>query len=214
MNRIETEADIAVALDELVLSDPRLQVVREQAGRVDLRRSKPGLISLASVIVSQQLSRASAQAILGRLMQSVDPFTPAQVLANGIDALVSAGLSRAKQRTLLALAASLHEGQLDLQSLSDLPSEGAIAELTALPGIGPWTAEVYLLTAAGHPDVFPAGDVALQAAVGQAFRLEGRPDSRNLAIIADTWRPWRSVAARLFWAYYREMRGREAAPIA
>jgi len=214
MKRIETEADIAVALDELVLIDPRLQAVREHAGRIDLRRSKPGLVSLASVIISQQVSRASAQAMFGRLMRSVDPFTPAQVLANGIDALVSAGLSRAKQRTLLALAASLQEGRLDLQSLSDLSSEEAIAELTALPGIGPWTAEVYLLTAAGHPDVFPAGDVALQAAVGQAFRLEGRPDSRNLAAVAEMWRPWRSVAARLFWAYYREMRGREAAPMA
>src|SRR5690554_1702142 len=193
MKRIETEADIAVALDELVLIDPRLQPVREQADSVDLRRSEPGFGSLASVIISQQVSRASAQAMLGRLVQLVDPFTPDRLLAAGVDSLVHAGLSRAKQRTLLALAASLREGRLDLNGLSDLPAGDAIAQLTQLPGIGLWTAEVYLLTAAGHPDIFPSGDVALQAAVGRALEYESRPDSRKLAAIAETWRPWRSV---------------------
>jgi DNA-3-methyladenine glycosylase II len=214
MKRIDTEDDLAAALDELVLIDPSLLPVCEQAGRVDLRRSEPGFASLASIVVSQQVSRASAEAILGRLVQLIDPFTPAQLLAKGIDALVNAGLSRAKQRTLLSLATSLQDGQLDMESLSELPASDAISQLTALPGIGPWTAEVYLLTAAGHPDIFPSGDVALQAAVGDAFGHELRPDSRHLAAIAEAWRPWRSVAARLFWAYYRGLKGREVDPIA
>jgi len=213
MERIDTDADIAFALDELVIIDPRLAPIREQAGIVDLRRSLPGFSSLASIIVSQQVSRASAEAILGRLVQLVDPLTPGQVLAVEEALLVQAGLSRAKQRTFLALAAALDTGGLDLDALFDLPAEQAIAALVQLPGIGPWTAEVYLLTAAGHPDIFPSGDVALQAAVGHALGLPGRPDSRSLAGIADLWRPWRSVAARLFWAYYRQQKGRDVAPI-
>jgi len=214
MERIDTDADIAFALDELVIIDPRLASIRAQAGIVDLRRSRPGFASLASIIVSQQVSRASAEAILGRLVQLVDPLTPGQVLAVEEAILVQTGLSRAKQRTFLALAAALETGGLDLGVLLHLPAEEAVAALVQLPGIGPWTAEVYLLTAAGHPDIFPSGDVALQAAVGHALGLAHRPDSRVLAGIADSWRSWRSVAARLFWAYYRQQKGRDAAQIA
>ena len=212
--RIETDDDIGRGLDALVALDPRLGPVRAAAGPVPLRRSPPGFRSLASVIVSQQVSRASAEAIFGRLCCAVDPLTPPALLSAGEGVLVEAGLSRAKQRSLLALCTALAEERLDLAALHDVPAEDAITRLTALPGIGPWTAEVYLLVAAGHADIFPAGDVALQAAVGQALRLDARPDARNLARLAESWCPWRSVAARLFWAYYRQMRGREAAPAA
>jgi DNA-3-methyladenine glycosylase II len=105
-------------------------------------------------------------------------------------------------------------GGLDLTHLCSLEAEEAIRHLTAVPGIGPWTAEVYLLFAAGHPDVFPARDIALQAAVGDALRLDGRPGEKAVTAIAESWSPWRGVASRLFWAYYREMKGRDAAPVA
>ncbi|MCT8998033.1 DNA-3-methyladenine glycosylase family protein [Chelativorans intermedius] len=214
MQRIETPNDIALGLDALVARDPRLAPVRVAAGDVPLRRSPPGFASLASVIVAQQVSRASAEAMLARLCRLVDPLTPARLLAAGEAALVEAGLSRAKQRALSALAAALVDRSLDLEHLDTQPPEEAVAALTAVPGIGPWTAEVYLLVAAGHADIFPAGDVALRGAVAHALALEERPSAESLARMAESWRPWRSVAARLFWAYWRELRGREAAPAA
>lgn len=213
MRRIENAEEIQQALDALVVLDPRLEAVRRAAGPVALRRRAAGFASLASVIVSQQISRTSADAIFHRLCCLVNPLTPENLQRCGQAALVEAGLSRAKQRALMAFAEAVLEGALKLESLHARPVADAMAELCAVPGIGPWTAEVYLLVAEGHPDIFPAGDIALQAAVAQALDLGRRPSSRELAFIATTWSPWRSVAARLFWAFYRAMKGVEAAPI-
>ena len=112
---------------------------------------------------------------------------------------------------MLAVSEAVRNG-LDLAGLCDLDAEAAIGEMTAVPGIGLWTAEVYLLSAAGHPDIFPARDVALQSAVGHALAIEPRPGEKALIKIAESWSPWRGVASRLFWAYYREIKGREGAP--
>ena len=214
MDRVETADDIARGLDALVLMDRRLETVRAAAGVVPLRRSPAGFHSLASVIVSQQVSRASADAIFGRLCRLADPLTPDAILTANENAMAGAGLSRAKQRALVALASAVREKAVNLDVLGELPAEQAVAALTGMPGVGPWTAQVYLLVAAGHADIFPAGDIALQAAVAHAFGLESRPNAEKLARIAESWSPWRAVAARLFWAYYREMRGWEAAPAA
>ncbi|RWC93400.1 MAG: DNA-3-methyladenine glycosylase 2 family protein, partial [Mesorhizobium sp.] len=178
---------------------------------VPLRLSEPGFRSLASIIVSQQVSRASADAIFGRLVRLLDPLTPEAVLAAGEDIFREAGLSRPKQRGLIAVASAVAEG-LDLHHLCRLDANEAITAMTAVPGIGPWTAECYLLFAAGHPDVFPARDVALQSAVGHALGIDPRPPEKTLIRLAESWSPWRGVASRLFWAYYRETRGRDAAP--
>ena len=213
MRRISAPADIEEGLDALVAADPRLSAVRAAAGEVPLRLSTPGFASLVSIVVSQQVSRASADAILGRLVALVDPLTPRAVLDADPDLFRQAGLSRPKQATMLALSRAVGGG-LDLTGLCAVDGEQAIAELTSVPGIGRWTAEVYLLGAAGHPDVFPARDVALQSAVGAAFGIDPRPGEKGLIAIAESWSPWRSVAARLFWAYYRTLRGREAAPVA
>lgn len=213
MQRITNLDDIAAGLDALCGLDPRLEAVRRVAGEVPLRLSEPGFGSLASIIVSQQVSRASADAIFGRFVRLVDPLTPQAVLAAGEDVFRQAGFSRPKQRAMLGAAGAVAEG-LDLVHLCGLPAAEAIARLIAVPGIGPWTAECYLLFAAGHPDIFPARDVALQTAVGHAFALEARPDEKALVRIAESWAPWRGIASRLFWAYYRETRGRDAAPIA
>jgi DNA-3-methyladenine glycosylase II len=213
MKRISSLDDIGTGLDALCAADPRLVAVRTVSGEVPLRLSEPGFASLASIIVSQQVSRASADAIFGRFVKLVDPLTPDAVLAAGEEIFREAGFSRPKQRGLVAAAGAVADG-LDLIHLCDLDAEDAIRRLTAVPGIGPWTAEVYLLFAAGHPDIFPARDVALQSAVAHALRLESRPDEKALARIAESWSPWRGIASRLFWAYYRETRGRDAAPIA
>ncbi len=213
VQRIETLDDIEKGLDALVVVDARLVAIRSRANALQLRRSLPGFESLASIIVAQQVSTASAGAIWARLREVIDPLTPDAYIAGGEEAWRLAGLSRPKQRTLFAVSQALAENALDLHGLCDLPAEDAIAQLTAIKGIGPWTAEVYLLFAAGHPDVFPAGDVALQAAVGHALLQDIRPDALALRNLAEDWSPWRGVAARLFWAYYAAIKGREAAPL-
>ena len=211
MRRIENTDDIAAGLGELCRADPRLKAVRALAGDVPLRRSPPGFESLVSIVISQQVSKASAAAIYGRFSEILDPLTPDAVLAAGDAVFRQAGLSRPKQRTLLAVARAVVESGLDLHRLCSADAGDAMAELTAIGGIGPWTAEVYLLFSTGHPDIFPAGDVALQTAVADAFGYPVRPSDKKLREIAESWKPWRGVAARLFWAYYREIRGRDAA---
>lgn len=211
MQRIATPIDVERGLDALSALDPRLAEVRAAAGEIPLRLTSPGFRSLASIVISQQVSRASADAIFGRLSGLVDPLTPQAILSAGESVFREAGLSRPKQRGLLAVAQAVADG-LDLDHLCSLEAEEALALLVALPGIGPWTAQVYLLFAAGHPDIFPARDVALQTAVGHALGIEPRPTEKALITIAESWSPWRGVAARLFWAYYRELKGREAAP--
>ena len=211
MRRIASIDDISEGLEALCLIDPRLAAIRARSGEVPLRLSEPGFHSLASIIVSQQVSTASARAIFSRFTGLVDPLTPQAILAAGEDMFREAGLSRPKQRGLIAVAQAVVDG-LDLHHLCSLDAKEAIAAMTAVPGIGPWTAEVYLLFAAGHPDIFPARDVALQSAVGHALGIEPRPPEKTLIALAESWSPWRGVASRLFWSYYRETRGRDAAP--
>jgi DNA-3-methyladenine glycosylase II len=211
MQRISTLDDITAGLDALCAADPRLELVRSAAGEVPLRRSEPGFTSLISIVVSQQVSRASADAIFGRLLRLVDPLTPEALLAAGDGLFREAGLSRPTQRAVLAVSQAVLDG-LDLAGLCDLDAAAAISAMTRVPGIGLWTAEVYLLSAAGHPDVFPGRDVALQSAVGHALGIDPRPDEKALIKIAESWSPYRGVASRLFWAYYRQIKGREGAP--
>jgi DNA-3-methyladenine glycosylase II len=212
MRRIDTLSDIKNGLEGLFALEPRLAHIAAIAGEVPLCRHPAGFESLAGIIVSQQISKASADAIFARLKAVVDPFTPRELLRAGEDALISAGLSRPKQKTFFAVAEACTDG-LDLEALCGLPAQDAVARMTVLPGIGPWTAEVYLLFCAGHPDIFPAGDIALQNAVRHAFGLEARPTPKPLTAIAERWSPHRSVAARLFWAYYANMKGRDGAPL-
>ncbi len=212
MRRIARLADVEDDLDALCRADPRLAVVRAAAGQVELRLTDPGYDSLVSIVVSQMVSRASAAAILGRFAALVSPMTPQRVLQAEDGAFRQAGLSRPKQRAIVALARAVDDG-LDLNRLCGLDAAEAIARLTAVDGIGPWTAQVYLLFAAGHPDVFPARDVALQSAVGHALGISPRPGDKALEQIARSWSPWRGAAARLFWAYYRDIKGRDAAPV-
>lgn len=211
MKRIRDLADVEEGLEALVRLDPRLAAIRAASSPVPLRLTEPGFASLASIVVSQQVSTASARAIFGRLTQLANPLTPETILAADLQMFRDAGLSGAKERTLLALSRAVVDG-LDLFHLCELDAEEAVRALGTVKGIGPWTAEVYLLFAAGHPDVFPSGDVALQTSVGHGLGFDKRPERRDLARLAESWSPWRGVAARLFWAYYRTIRGRDAAP--
>lgn len=211
--RIRTLEDLAEGLDALSRLDPLLAPVIAAAGHeTPLRLSPPGFASLAAIVLGQQVSLASAKAMLARLSALIDPLDAAGVLAAEEAVFRAAGLSGAKQRALLAIARAVVHERLDLELLAQAEAEEAVARLTALAGVGPWTAQSYLLFCAGHADVFPARDVALQTAAGHALRISPRPGERQLGKIAESWAPWRAVAARLLWAYYRQLRGRDAAP--
>lgn len=213
MQPIATLEQIEAALAELAHADPRLRPVIDKAGPVPLRLQPPGYAGLAGIVVSQMVSRASADAIHARLLSRLREITPAGVLSLGEDDFRQIGLSRAKQAALLGVARAVVDGTIDLEAVRHLPAEQAIADLTAVPGIGPWTAEVYLLFCGGHPDIFPAGDVALQAAAAHALSLATRPNARDLRIIAEQWSPFRGIAARLLWAYYGTEIRRTVAPV-
>ncbi|MDP2119610.1 MAG: DNA-3-methyladenine glycosylase 2 family protein [Hoeflea sp.] len=213
MRRIDSADDIADALSELARCDARLARAIALAGPVPLRRKPPGFPALAEIILSQMVSKASANALWRKLELAAGEISPAAVLALSPDALRVAGLSGAKAATLQRVGAGVLAGDLDLDRLCDLDGQEAIQAMTAIKGVGPWTAEVYLLFCAGHPDIFPAGDVALQSAAAQVLGLDARPGAKALADLARPWSPWRGVAARLLWAYYAAVMRRDAAPL-
>jgi DNA-3-methyladenine glycosylase II len=212
MRIIESQDDIAEGLAFLEKRDRRLKKVIRIAGEVPLRRGIHGLAGLAKIVVSQQLSVASANAIWNRYVLLLPEFAAEPMLAVSDEDLRTAGLSAPKIRTLRAIATAKLEG-LDFDALATLPGEEAHARLTTVKGIGPWTADIYLLFCLGHPDIFPAGDLALRNAVADAFRLETPVAIDEVARIAGKWSPWRGVAARLFWAYYGARRTKAAVPV-
>jgi DNA-3-methyladenine glycosylase II len=210
--RIDTDADIATGLAGLMAADPRFEKIAALAGPIPLRRRAGGFAGLAAIVMSQQLSTASAAAIWGRLSAAFDPFDPKIVRRARADKLKRIGLSAPKIRTLRAIAKAIEDGSLDFDAIAALPADEAHARLTAVHGIGPWTADIYLL-GLGHPDAWPAGDLALQEAARIAFGLKLRPTAKEMIPLAEHWRPWRGIAARVLWSYYRATKGREAAPV-
>ncbi|NTF43466.1 DNA-3-methyladenine glycosylase [Rhizobium rhizogenes] len=213
MQIIRDEGDIERGLAALLELDPRLRPVAAEAGAIPLRLRQPGFEGLAHIIVSQVVSRASADAIWGKMIAGMGEVTAEGYAGLEPEAWRSFGLSRIKHDTLARVADAVVGGGLDLHALSAESPEKALSELMAIKGIGPWTAEVYMMFCCGHADVFPVGDVALQAAVGMAFGHAERPLAKALAREAAVWAPWRSVAARLFWAYYAAKTRRDALPI-
>lgn len=212
--KITSHSDIEFGLAELLKADKRLVAIHEVAREVPLRLSRPDYSGLASIIISQQVSKASAAAIFGRLVQHADPLVPSTILGSDDDFFRKVGVSRPKQHTLVEIARAVDSRELDLEKLCHVSAEEAIAAMTAIKGIGPWTAEVYLMFCAGHRDIFPAGDLALQEAVRAAMGLNERPNVKQLRSIAEEWAPWRSIASRLFWSYYKTLRGgQDALPV-
>jgi len=199
---IETDADLHEGIRALRRKCPHLRRLHDRAGDPPLRRHPPSFEGLARIIVGQQLSIASAQAIWTRVQAAVRPMSAKTFLALSDDRLRQAGLSRGKVKTLRAMSEAIEAG-LDLTELAGAPEEVVHATLTALPGIGPWSADIFLLFCLGRADAFAAGDLALQTAAANALKLAQRPSREELLEIAERWRPWRGVAAHMLWAFYK-----------
>ena len=213
ITHIRTESDLDAALAALTAADPRFAAVIAKSGRPPLRRRTDGYAGLAATVVSQQLSIASAGAIWARLAAAFDPFAPEAIIKARPEKLMRLGLSRPKIRALKEIARAVVRGEPDLATLADLSAEDAHAALTAVHGIGPWTADIYLLSCLCHADAWPAGDLAVQEAMRLAFKLKARPTVKQMGPLAEPWRPLRGVAALLLWTYYRAVKKRDAVPI-
>ena len=210
---LHTDADLRTRLAQLILADPRLKPVAEKAGAFSLRRREGGFPGLCAIVCGQQLSTASAAAIRDRLFAAFDPFHHDTVRRARADKLKRLGLSAAKIKSIREIGKAVANGRIDLAALGTMEADDAHAALTALHGIGPWTADIYLLFCLGHADAFPAGDLAIQEAARIGLNLRTRPDAKKLGKIAEAWRPWRGVAAHLWWAYYHVVKNREGAPV-
>ena len=201
---IRGAACVAEGAEWLAAREPRFAHALQRAGQVPLRLRQDGYGALLSAIVSQQVSVASARAIWGRLV-AAGLTEPTAVAAAGDDALRACGLSRQKIRYARALA----EAEIDYTALRAAPEAEVVTTLTAVPGIGRWTAEIYAMFSLGRADVFAPGDLALQESARLLFDLSERPSERALRGMAEAWSPWRAVAARLLWAYFHVEKSRE-----
>jgi DNA-3-methyladenine glycosylase II len=201
---IETPEDVAEGAAWLAARDAGMARAFARCGVPPLRRRADGFGTLLQAVVGQQVSTASAAAIWAR-MEAAGLVVSDAVAAASEEELRAVGLSRPKMRYARGIAGA----GLDFQALRDLPDAEVLARLVALPGIGPWTAEIYALTALGRADVFPPGDLALQEAARMLYGLEARPNAAELRNMALGWSPWRAVAARLLWAWYRAEKSRE-----
>jgi len=206
---LHTQADLDAGLVELIRIDPRLAPVAEKAGTFDLRRREGGYPGLCAIVCGQQLSVASAAAIRERLFKAFDPFHHDTIVTARSDKLKRLGLSNAKVKAVKEIGKAVSTGAIDLNAVGEMDADAAHQLLTALHGVGPWTADIYLLFCLGHADAFPAGDLAVQEAARIALNLRKRPDAKALNKIAEAWRPWRGVAAHLMWAYYHVVKQRE-----
>lgn len=206
---LNNQTDLEEAMHALLQLDPRLEPVFAVAGMPALRRREPGFVGLAHIVCGQQLSTASASAIWNRLTAAFDPFHHDAVRRARADRLGRLGLSAAKIKTLKNLAREIAAERLDLDMLANEDADAAHHALVSLHGIGPWTADVYLLFCLGHGDAWPAGDLAVQEAVKIGLGLKKRPTPKEMADIAEPWRPMRGAAAHLWWSYYRAIKKRE-----
>lgn len=197
------QADLARDIRALVKRDPRLKPVLATAGMPELRRREAGFAGLARIIVGQLVSTASANAIWSRIEGAFTPVSAEAVARATTAKLARLGLSGAKIKSLESIASEIRAGRLDLNSLGDLDADAAHDALTALHGVGPWTADVYLLFCLGYRDAWPAADIALQEGMRVGLNLDARPTAREMVPLAEAWRPMRGAAAHLWWAYYR-----------
>ena len=204
MRRITCQADVDEGARWLADREPRFAAVLPDLSPLPLRLRPDGYSALLSAIVGQQVSTASAAAIWARL-EKAGLTEQDRIAACNEQELRDCGLSRPKVRYAIGVA----QAGLDWRTLWHMNDADARATLVALPGIGPWTADIYLLSSLGRANVFPAGDLALQEAARVLFELEDRPDAKAMSAMADNWSPWAAVAARALWAYYRRIKGRE-----
>lgn len=201
-DRLDAPKTLERHLRSLVHRDPRLRAVARAAGPVAIRKTEAGFAGLARVICGQQLSTQSAAAIWSRFALIEGALDPLAYLGLTEQVVRASGFSLGKFQTVRVIAEAIAEGRLDLAGIATLPSAEAVSTLRTHKGIGPWTAEIYLMFCEGHPDVFPAGDLALQKAVGHGLGMDETPNAKALAARAEAWSPHRHAAALLFWRYY------------
>ncbi len=205
--RYRSTEQLEQAITTLVNIEPRFATVQQMHGTPSLRSGDAGLAGLLMIVTEQFLSLGAAAAIWKRLHAAIQPFEASGILLFQSEDLVALGLSRAKARTFHAAAEAVRNGELVFGNLPDLSDDLIHTKLTALPGVGPWTADIFLLSCLGRCDAWPAGDLALQAAAADLFSLKSRPVPAQLTELAKPWRPHRAAAARLLWAHYRGLKG-------
>ena len=196
------EASLAEAVETLCQADANLGVVVARYGSPPLWAREPGFATLVHIILEQQVSLASAKACFDKLKTTLPDLNPESFLTLDDGTLLQIGFSRQKTRYARILAKAINDGSLDIDGLMLSVDDLVFAQLTALTGIGPWTANIYLLMALGRPDIWPAGDLALEVALQKLLGLDHRPRGAEFQNLAEAWRPHRAVAARILWHYY------------
>jgi DNA-3-methyladenine glycosylase II len=207
-----TQADLPAAVAVLAARDPGLAAIADRFGVPPLWAREPGFPTLVHLVLEQQVSLASARAAFDRLVAATDPLTPASLLRLDDGELLAIGFSRQKTRYARALAEAVETGALDLDALSRLDDDEVDRRLTTVPGIGPWTATIYRLMVLLRPDAWPVHDIALAQAIAETRGLDARPAPDEMHAIAEAWRPWRAVAARMLWHHYLSVRAERRAP--
>ncbi|MCH6583879.1 MAG: DNA-3-methyladenine glycosylase 2 family protein [Proteobacteria bacterium] len=197
-----TKAKLLEGVTKLCRRDPDLNKIVVTIGPPPMWVRKQGFSTLVYIILEQKVSIVSAKAVYQRLMDVMETPTPQEFLGLSDSELKLIGFSRQKMRYCRLLAESILTGVLDLSALRRMSDDAAHAKLTTMKGIGPWSADVYLLTALRRPDIWPSADIALAAAVQRVKRLRSRPTAEKLEVLGRRWTPWRSVAARLLWHHY------------
>lgn len=196
------EKNFSLAIQSLCEADPLLRAVVDGHGQPPLWAREPGFPTLVQIILEQQVSLASAKACFDKLKSALPVLTPDNFLTLKDEHLLQIGFSRQKSRYSRILAQAIVDGELDIDGLSTMPDDEVFARLTALTGIGPWTANIYLLMALSRPDIWPQGDLALEVALKDMLNLEERPKGEVFQQVGEGWRPYRAVAARILWHYY------------
>lgn len=207
MTVLDTEAQLADAISRLAIIEPRFDAIITRHGTPPLRRSEPGLRGLLRIVTDQLISLKAGEAIWRRIEAELHPFDAGTICGMEHMRLMALGLSGAKARTFQALSQAVHDGHVEFDELAGAGDDEVLRRLQMIKGIGPWTADIYLLSAMGRADAWPAGDLALQAAAQDLFGLPARPGPQDMKRLAEAWRPFRSVAARLLWSHYRGLKG-------
>ena len=192
---------------DLCKIEPRFKIIVDQHGIPSMRHSPQGLEGLLMIVSEQFLSLQAAAAIWARVKHRLGDCEPEKILACDFEELLTLGLSRTKAKSFHIIAREVLEGKLDFLQFEKMDENQIIARLCELHGVGPWTADIYLLSNLSAADAWPAGDLALRVAVQDFLGLPARPEIAEMALLAKTWRPYRAVAARLLWSHYRGLKG-------
>ena len=207
MTRLDSQHQLDAAVDIVIACEPRFHATVLSHGYPRLRRMTPGLASLLRIVTDQLISLKAGEAIWARIACSIDPADAQSLAVMPEHDLMRLGLSGGKARTFQAAARAIMDGNIDFDALEQAPDQEVLARLQSIKGIGPWTADIYLLMAMGRADAWPKGDLALQVAAQSLLGLEGRPAPREMERLSIPWQPHRAAAAHLLWSHYRGLKG-------